>query len=407
MAAILAIGDNDQHDLPQQQGSMSYTIVGVIGHIDHGKTSLVAALTGIDTDTHPEEKRRGITIDLGFAAFNHGDHQFALIDAPGHQKYIGNLLAGVSGIDVGLLVVACDQGIQAQTLEHAAILQSLGVEKLIVAISRIDLSDDATLAELREELEVFLGDYGFAEIPIVPVSSVSGAGIDALKEQLCSFARDSDRVAGSHFRLPIDRVFSVEGRGCVVAGTTWSGQVAVGDTVQIAGTDKTARVREIECHGEVIQHSRLGQRTAMNLAGVSANELTRGDELVTPGTHRTATRVLVDLQMFRETQPLRLSGDHAISHRHHVVCRADHRCAKLGTRPAHRGGRPDDAAHRGNVRAAMLVSTALPRRLIRWGTHCCHAAGDPSQQRPHGPAGRKTRQRLETRPVGRLGRLFG
>jgi selenocysteine-specific elongation factor len=284
---------------------MSYTIVGVIGHIDHGKTSLVAALTGVDTDTHPEEKRRGITIDLGFASFHHGDHQFALIDAPGHQKYIGNLLAGVSGIDVGLLVVACDQGIQAQTLEHAAILQSLGVEKLIVAISRIDLSDDATLTELREELEVFLSDYGFAEIPIVPLSSVTGAGIDALKDQLCSFARQTDRIAGSEFRLPIDRVFSVEGRGCVVAGTTWSGQVSVGDTVQIAGTDKTARVREIECHGEVIQHSKLGQRTAMNLAGVSANELKRGDELVTPGTHPTASRLLVHLQMFNETQPLR------------------------------------------------------------------------------------------------------
>ena len=121
---------------------MSYTIVGVIGHIDHGKTSLVAALTGVDTDTHPEEKRRGITIDLGFAAFTDGDDRYALIDAPGHQKYIGNLLAGVSGIDVGLLVVACDQGIQAQTLEHAAILHSLGVSKLIVAISRIDLADE-------------------------------------------------------------------------------------------------------------------------------------------------------------------------------------------------------------------------------------------------------------------------
>ena len=131
---------------------MSYTIIGVIGHIDHGKTSLVASLTGVDTDSHPEEKRRGITIDLGFATFSHGADQFALIDAPGHQKYIGNLLAGVSAVDVGLLVVACDQGIQAQTLEHAAILQSLGVSKLIVAMSRIDLVDENTQMELSEEL---------------------------------------------------------------------------------------------------------------------------------------------------------------------------------------------------------------------------------------------------------------
>ncbi len=284
---------------------MSYTIVGVIGHIDHGKTSLVAALTGVDTDTHPEEKRRGITIDLGFASFTDGDHQFALIDAPGHQKYIGNLLAGVSGVDVGLLVVACDQGIQAQTLEHAAILQSLGVERLIVAVSRIDLCDEVTLLELTEELEVFLADYGFSEIPIVPLSNVTGQGIDQLKATLGTFARSSDRIAGNAFRLPIDRVFNVEGRGCVVAGTVWSGEVAVGDIVQVAGTTATARVREIEVHGLEVETSRLGQRTAMNLVGVSASELARGDELVAPKTHPTARCLLVETQMFRETQPLR------------------------------------------------------------------------------------------------------
>ena len=284
---------------------MSYTIVGVIGHIDHGKTSLVAALTGVDTDTHPEEKLRGITIDLGFASFTEGDHQFALIDAPGHQKYIGNLLAGVSGVDVGLLVVACDQGIQAQTLEHAAILQSLGVRKLIVAISRIDVSDQQTLEELNEELEVFLADYGFTEIPMVPLSSVTREGIDDLKEVLCRFARTTGRVAGSSFRMPIDRVFNVEGRGCVVAGAVWSGQVNVGDTIQVAGTNKTARVREIESHGAVVDTSQLGHRTAMNLVGVSASELTRGDELVSPKSHPVSSYLLVDAQMFRETQPLR------------------------------------------------------------------------------------------------------
>ena len=176
---------------------MSYTIVGVIGHIDHGKTSLVGVLTGVDTDTHPEEKLRGITIDLGFASFSQGDYEFALIDAPGHQKYIGNLLAGVSAVDVGLLVVACDQGIQEQTLEHAAILQTLGVKKLIVAISRIDLSDEATKLELSEELEVFLADYGFVDVPTIPLSSVTGEGIDSLKSQLCEFARTTDRSTTS------------------------------------------------------------------------------------------------------------------------------------------------------------------------------------------------------------------
>ena len=167
---------------------MWYSIIGVTGHIDHGKTSLVAALTGKDTDTHPEEKRRGITIDLGFASFNEQGHQFALIDAPGHQKYIGNLLAGVSAIDAGLLVVACDQGIQAQTLEHASILHMMGVEELIVVLSRTDLASEDMEAELREELELFLDDFGYQNTPMIAVSSVNGTGLAELKSELCRAA---------------------------------------------------------------------------------------------------------------------------------------------------------------------------------------------------------------------------
>ncbi|MGI9444840.1 MAG: selenocysteine-specific translation elongation factor [Rubripirellula sp.] len=277
---------------------MSYTIIGVIGHIDHGKTSLVAALTGVDTDSHPEEKRRGITIDLGFATFTHGSDQFALIDAPGHQKYIGNLLAGVSAVDVGLLVVACDQGIQAQTLEHAAILQSLGVSKLIVAMSRIDLVDESTQLELAEELELFLAEFGFEDIPRVPLSSVTGEGLDDLRTLLSEMARTTERAAMGHFRMPIDRVFTVEGRGCVAAGSPWSGVLEVGDQLQIARTGQLVRVREIEVHGSDATQSRIGVRTALNLAGVSATELARGDELVSKDTHSPASRILVELKMF-------------------------------------------------------------------------------------------------------------
>ena len=277
---------------------MSYTIIGVIGHIDHGKTSLVAALTGVDTDSHPEEKRRGITIDLGFATFTHGSHQFALIDAPGHQKYIGNLLAGVSAVDVGLLVVACDQGIQAQTLEHAAILQSLGVSQLVVAMSRIDLVDENTQFELAEELDLFLAEFGFEDIPRVPLSSVTGEGLDDLKTLLSEMARTSERSATGHFRMPIDRVFTVEGRGCVAAGSPWSGTLQVGDQVQIARTGQLVRVREIEVHGTDEPQTRIGVRTALNLAGASAAELARGDELVSKDTHSPASRILVDLTMF-------------------------------------------------------------------------------------------------------------
>ncbi len=284
---------------------MSYTIVGVIGHIDHGKTSLVRVLTGFDTDTHPEEKLRGITIDLGFASFSEGDHVFALIDAPGHQKYIGNLLAGVSGIDVGLLVVACDQGIQAQTLEHAAILQTLGVKKLIVAVSRIDLSDETTQAELCEELEVFLADYGFTNVPTIPLSSVTGQGIEALKAQLCEFARTSDRSTTSFFRMPIDRVFNVPGRGCVVAGTLWSGAVDVGDTLEVAGSGLKVRVRELETHLTGVDHSTAGHRTAMNVTGVSSHQLSRGDELVAEGTNRPVARMVVEINTFRDSAELK------------------------------------------------------------------------------------------------------
>lgn len=278
---------------------MSYTIVGVIGHIDHGKTSLVAALTGKDTDTHPEEKRRGITIDLGFASFTEGSHQFALIDAPGHQKYIGNLLAGVSGIDVGLLVVAVDQGIQEQTLEHASILHTLGVEKLIVVLSRIDLATEEARDELQEELEIFLDDFGFTDVPMIPVSSVRNVGIDQLKTRLCELAATlPQRDEGTYFRMPVDRVFTMPGRGCVIAGTVWTGQVSNGDSLQLASTGTLVRVRNVEVHGISAENSRVGCRTALNIAGISANDISRGDEVLQPDIFEPSRFLLVELKTF-------------------------------------------------------------------------------------------------------------
>lgn len=285
---------------------MTYTIVGVIGHIDHGKTSLVAALTGTDTDTHPEEKRRGITIDLGFASFTEGDHQFALIDAPGHQKYIGNLLAGVSGIDIGVLVVACDQGIQAQTLEHASILQTLGVRQLIVALSRIDLATPTAQDELREELELFLDDYGFHDVPMVPVASVKNIGITELKARLCEFADSvSPRTTGRYFRMPVDRVFTMPGRGCVIAGTVWSGSVSIGDHLELADSGQTVRVREVEVHGQAVETSRIGYRTALNVTGTSASEVQRGDELLQPGVFPKSRHLLVEIRTFRDAPDIK------------------------------------------------------------------------------------------------------
>lgn len=291
---------------------MTYTIIGVIGHVNHGKTTLVRVLTGTDTDTLPEEKLRGITIDIGFASFTRGDHRFALIDAPGHQRYIGNLLVGVSSIDIGLLVVACDQGIQEQTLEHAAIIKAIGVSQLIVALTRTDLVDSQCIDTVSDEIELFLGDMGFNEIPIVPISSISGKGIARLVCLLCSYADQraasglqSVPVAETEFRMPIDRVFHVEGRGLVVAGTIWNGKVTIGDTLERAGTSDLFRVREIESHGARVESSYPGIRTAMNLVGSSATSISRGNELISPGYLTPAEQLIVDFEMFAGTKDVR------------------------------------------------------------------------------------------------------
>ncbi|GIW96975.1 MAG: selenocysteine-specific translation elongation factor [Pirellulaceae bacterium] len=279
-----------------------YRIVGVTGHIDHGKTRLVGALTGVDTDRHPEEKQRGITIDLGFAALEEDDQVLAFVDAPGHQRYVSNLLAGVSGVDIGLLVVAADQGIQAQTLEHTAILHSLGVPRLVVAMTRIDLATDEQIEALREELEVFLVDWGFERFPVIAVSSHTGAGLDALKRTLCDLEENTaaDRVETRQrpFRMPIDRVLHVPGRGLVVAGCVWEGKVAVGDHVGIAGERTPLRVRSIEVHGQDQPQSFAGLRTAINLVGDVPREVVRGDELIAAEGHLLSPRLLVELNVF-------------------------------------------------------------------------------------------------------------
>ncbi len=291
---------------------MTYTIVGVIGHIDHGKSTLVRVLTGIDTDTLPEEKRRGITIDLGFASFRNGIHRFALIDVPGHQRYIGNLLAGVSSIDVGLLVVAADQGIQQQTIEHAAIVRGLGVKNLIVVMSRIDLVDAFAVEQLSEEIECFLSDLGFNELPIILVSCVSGEGIERLKSLLCEYAiRLTDNKAKpfndvyTDARVPIDRVFSIEGRGVVVAGSIWNGEVRIGDMLQLAGTNESFRVREMEVHGENVESSQAGLRTAINLVGSGSDKLCRGVELVSPGSYGVCEQLVVSFDIFADAAEIR------------------------------------------------------------------------------------------------------
>ncbi|MBL8814822.1 MAG: selenocysteine-specific translation elongation factor [Planctomyces sp.] len=273
-----------------------YSVIGVTGHIDHGKTSLVRALSGIDTDTHPEEKRRGITIDLGFASFREGDWQFALIDAPGHQKYIGNLLAGVSTVDLGLLVVACDQGVQEQTLEHGFILRMLGVQRIVVALSRSDLVDEDQIADRQAEVELFLEELGYPRISVVAVSSVTGAGLNALRLELCSLAiQVSAKRQGKLFRMPVDRILSMPGRGCVLAGTVWTGTIQAGDSLELAASRKLVRVRDIQVHGAGVQSSSSGYRTALNVVGDTGDSLHRGDELLTPNVFPQVRCIVAEL----------------------------------------------------------------------------------------------------------------
>ena len=248
-------------------------IVATAGHVDHGKTSLVRALTGVDTDRLPEEKRRGMTIDLGFAYAG----AIGFVDVPGHERFIHNMLAGVAGIDFALLVVAADDGVMPQTREHVAILDLLGVARGAVAITKTDRADaEPVLAELN----ALLAPTALAGAPVFPVSSVTGAGTAALREHLEQAARCvAARTTASNFRLSVDRCFTIAGAGLVVTGTALSGEVKVGDEVRVLLGSASARVRSIHAHNAPAERGRAGQRVALNLAGLK-EPVRRGDWIV-------------------------------------------------------------------------------------------------------------------------------
>ena len=266
-------------------------VIGTAGHIDHGKTALVKALTGVDTDRWEEEKRRGITIDLGFAPLPLGDQvQASVVDVPGHEGFVRNMLAGATGIDVALLVVAADEGIMPQTEEHLAIVELLGVPRGIPVITKRDLVEpewlDMVGAEVSERLKTSRVRW---EDPVT-TSAVTGEGLDGLRSALRQVAEDLiERPAADLFRLPIDRVFAVAGAGTVVTGSTWSGTVAVGDAVRLLPLEREARVRSIEVHGQAADRAVPGRRTALALVGVDKSELARGHVAVTGAGWRATT----------------------------------------------------------------------------------------------------------------------
>ncbi len=268
-------------------------VVGTAGHIDHGKTALVKALTGVDTDRWEEEKRRGITIDLGFAPLVVGEGlEASVVDVPGHEGFVRNMLAGATGIDVALLVVAADEGLMPQTLEHLAIVELLGVPRGIPVLTKQDLVDAEWLSLVETEVAKRLAQSRVRWESPIATSAANGAGLEELRGALRRVAADLvTRPEADVFRLPIDRVFAVAGAGTVITGTTWSGTVAVGDSVHLLPLDRSVRVRSIEVHGQSAERAVPGRRTALSLVGVDRAELKRGDVAVT-GDGWAATRLL-------------------------------------------------------------------------------------------------------------------
>ncbi len=276
-------------------------IIGTAGHIDHGKTTLVRALTGVDTDRLKEEKARGISIDLGFAYLHAADGtELGFVDVPGHERFIRNMLAGATGIDFVLLVVAADDGVMPQTVEHLAIVDLLGVQQGLVALTKTDLVPQARRDEAAREIKEKLVETRLASAEILPVSAVTGEGIDDLRDKLLAAARRlGERAAKGRFRLAVDRCFTLPGAGTVVTGTVSTGAVAVGDRVMVSPSGLSARVRSIHAQNRPTKRGRAGQRCALNLVGddITSSSIVRGDVVLDPALHAPTDRIDAVLQV--------------------------------------------------------------------------------------------------------------
>jgi len=292
-------------------------VFGTAGHIDHGKTSLVKALTGVDCDRLPEEKRRGITLVLGFAPFPdpQGEVEISFIDVPGHERLVHTMIAGAGGIDRALLVVAADEGVMLQTREHLDVLEVLGVRGGVVALTKADLVDGGTLSARIAEIESELGRGSLAGAPVVPCSAVSGAGLDTLRAAILACARDVIRPAQPHrpFRLSLDRIFTMQGAGTVVTGTAQWGTVRASDELTSLPGGLPVRVRGVQVHGESRPEAVAGERVALRLAGASVKELPRGEQLLSPGRWRATQRLPLAVRLLGEGTAL-AEGDRVWVH---------------------------------------------------------------------------------------------
>ena len=337
--------------------------VGTAGHIDHGKTWLVRALTGKDTDRLPEEQRRGISIDLGYAPLELPDgRRLSLIDVPGHERFVRTMVAGATGIDVFLLVIDAAEGARPQTLEHIAILRLLGVEAGVVAITKADLVDEETL-------EIAIAEAGelVPDAEVVAVSAKTGMGLDDLRAALARVAdRSNVRDAGGPVRLYIDRVFTLRGIGTVVTGTLWSGTIDEGDVLHVAPGGGEVRVRSVQVHDAPVEQATAGERVALGVPGVDRSDVHRGDALVTPGAFPVSYRLDVELE---ELVPI--DGGARVSV-HHGTSRIPARVARVGSRTAQLrleapvvAARGDRVVLRGETTlgGATVLDPAPPRRL--------------------------------------------
>lgn len=270
-------------------------IVGTAGHIDHGKTALVKALTGIDADRLKEEKARGITIDLGFAYWPQGNGDvIGFVDVPGHERFVHTMVAGASGVDFVMLVVAADDAVKPQTLEHLAIIDILGIDQGVVVLSKADLADEGRRIEASAQIHNALAGTVLSACPIIPVSSVTGEGIETLKQYLqAASAAQRERDAAGLFRMSVDRSFVLSGAGTVVTGTVLSGMVSVGDQVVVSPSGRMARVRSIHAQNRAAERGAAGQRCALNLAGegISKDSVVRGDMVFAPELHAPTDRI--------------------------------------------------------------------------------------------------------------------
>ena len=280
--------------------------MGTAGHVDHGKTQLVKALTGVYTDRLKEEKKRGISIELGFAPVELDNGQrIGLVDVPGHEKFVKQMLAGVGGMDLVMLVVAADEGVMPQTQEHLDIIDLLQVKTGIVVVTKADLVDPEWLDLVKEEIQDALKGTVLEDAPMCAVSAVTGFGIAELKKVLQDLAtKTPPKTLAGKTRLPIDRVFSISGFGTVVTGTLWSGKVKVNDSLQIVPEGRDTRARSVQVHGQSVEVALAGQRVAINLANVEVSEIKRGSVVITPGALHPSHLIDVELRLLKHAKEL-------------------------------------------------------------------------------------------------------